>query len=67
MATHRIVELLVGFGLLGFCAYQIYRGEAFGSYRRYYRQEEPGSYWTSIVLQLAITAAFLFGFTNWRD
>ena len=65
--THRVIELLVGLALLGFCGYQLYHGEAFGKVRSYYREESPWSYWTSILLQLAITAAFLFGFTAWRD
>jgi hypothetical protein len=67
MATHRLIELLIGFPLLAFCGYQIYEGKAFGSWRTTYRDESPWSYWTSVLLQLAITAAFLFGFTNWRD
>jgi len=65
--THRLVELLVGFPLLAYCCYQIYKGQAFGSWRTYYREEAPWSYWTSILLQLAIALAFLFGFTAWRD
>ena len=64
---HRAVELLIGVALLGYCAYQIYVGEAFGSFRSYAREERPWTYWTSILLQLAITAAFLFGFTAWRN
>ncbi|MBV9695866.1 MAG: hypothetical protein JO005_02955 [Gammaproteobacteria bacterium] len=66
MSAHRLVELLVGLALLAYCSYQIYRGEAFGSYRSYDREERPWSFWTSILLQLAITAAFLLGFTAWR-
>ncbi|HTT43045.1 MAG TPA: hypothetical protein VMG33_08235 [Steroidobacteraceae bacterium] len=65
--THRLVELLIGFPLLAYCCYQIYKGQAFGSWRTYYREEAPWSYWTSILLQLAIALAFLFGFTAWRD
>jgi hypothetical protein len=64
--THRVIELLVGFALLGYCAYELYTGHARGAYRSYDRSTEPGSYWTSIVLKLCITAAFLFGFTRWR-
>ena len=64
--THRVVEVLVGLALLGFSAYEIYTGEAKGAWRSYYRSEEPWWYWTSILLQLAITAAFLFGYTAWR-
>ena len=66
-ATHRLVELLVGFSLFAFCGYEIYKGRAFGSFRSYYRDETPWAYWTSIVLQLAIAAAFLCGLTTWRS
>jgi hypothetical protein len=65
--THRLVELLIGFPLLAFCCYEIYRGQVFGSWRTYYRDQNPVSYWISIVLQLAISLAFIFGFTAWRD
>ena len=65
--AHRLIELLVGFILFAVCCYQIYKGRAFGSYRTYYRDETPWSYWTSILLQLAIAFAFLLGFTAWRD
>ncbi len=64
--THRVIELLIGLSLLGFCAYEIYTGEAKGAWRSYSRSEEPWSYWTSMVLKLSITAAFLFGYTAWR-
>jgi hypothetical protein len=64
--THRVVEVLVGLALLGFSAYEIYTGEARGAWRSYYRSEEPWWYWTSVLLQLGIAAAFLFGYTAWR-
>ena len=64
--THRLIELLVGLALLGFCAYEIYTGEARGAWRSYDRSKEPWSYWTSMVFQLGISAAFLFGYTAWR-
>jgi hypothetical protein len=66
-ATHRLLELLVGFPLFAFCCYEIYKGRAFGSFRSYYRDESPWSYWMSIALHLAIAAAFLFGLTAWRS
>lgn len=66
-ATHRLVELLIGLPLFAFCCYEIYKGRAFGSFRSYYRDESPWAYWTSIVLHLAIAAAFLFGLTRWRS
>lgn len=65
--THRLVEILVGIPLVAFCCYQIYTGQVYGSWRTYYRDETPLMYWSSILAQLAIAGAFLFGFTAWRD
>jgi hypothetical protein len=66
-ATHRAVEFLIGIPLFAFCCYEIYQGRTFGSFRCYYRDESPWAYWSSILLQLMIAAAFLFGFTRWRS
>ncbi len=66
-STHRVIELLTGLALLGYCAYEIHTGAARGAWRAYYRSEEPWSYWTSMVLKLTISAAFLFGYTAWRN
>ncbi len=63
---HRVIEILIGLGLLGFCAYEAYTGEARGAWRSYCRSEAPWSYWTSILFKLGITAAFFFGYTAWR-
>lgn len=65
--THRAIELVIGCALLGFCAYELSTGRARGAFRSYDRYEEPWSYWTSMLVKLGITAAFLFGFTRWRD
>jgi hypothetical protein len=64
---HRLIELLIGLALTAYCAYEIYTGEARGAWRSYERAAEPWSYWTSMVLKLAIAFAFLFGYTAWRD
>jgi hypothetical protein len=66
-STHRVIELLIGLALLGYCAYEIYTGKARGAYRSYDRSEEPWSYWTSMVFKLGITAVFLLGYTAWRS
>jgi hypothetical protein len=65
--AHRALEFLVGLALLGYCTYEIFTGQARGAWRSYNRSVEPWSYWTSMVLKLGITAAFLFGYTAWRD
>ena len=65
--THRLIELLIGLALLAYCGYELYTGQARGAWRSWYRDEQPWSYWTSMVLKLAIAGAFLFGFTTWRN
>lgn len=65
--AHRVLELLVGFALLGYSVYEIYVGEARGKFRYYSRYDEPFSFWTSVLLQLGIAAAFLFGASSWRS
>lgn len=66
-ALHRAIELLIGFALLGYCAFEIYAGKAQGKFRSYDRREDPGSFWISVLLQLVIGAAFLFGATSWHN
>lgn len=63
---HRLVEILIGIALLAFSGYEIGRGQTIGSWRTYDRDEAPWSFWLAILLQVAIAAAFLFGFTAWR-
>jgi len=65
--THRLIELLIGLALLAYCGYELYTGQARGAWRSWYRDEQPWSYWTSMVLKLAIAGAFLFGFTTWHN
>lgn len=65
-ASHRAVELLVGVGLLGYCAYAIYSGNVLGKYRSYNRCENPWSFWTTVLVVSGIGAAFLFGYVSWR-
>jgi len=65
--THRLIALLIGLALLAYCGYELYTGQARGAWRSWYRDEQPWSYWTSMVLKLAIAGAFLFGFTTWRN
>jgi hypothetical protein len=66
-STHRLIEHLIGVALLIYCAYELYTGEARGAWRSWSRREHPWSYWISMVFKLAITAAFLLGYTTWHD
>jgi hypothetical protein len=59
--THRALELLVGFGLIGYCAYAIYTGRVRGTVRTYSRDENPWIFWTAILITLGFSTAVLFG------
>jgi hypothetical protein len=65
-ATHRAVELLVGFALIGYCAYAIFTGRVQGKFRSYSRDENPWSFWTGVLITLGVGTAFLFGAVSWR-
>ena len=66
-STHRVVELVVGFILVGYCAYAIYSGRILGKFRMYTRAENPGSFWTTVIFTFGIGLLFLFGITAWRS
>jgi hypothetical protein len=57
----RGVKFLIGLALLGLCIYEIYTGQARGRFRTYDRDEEPWSFWSSVLLKLAVTCGFLCG------
>jgi len=64
---HRAVELLVGFALVGYCAYAIYTGSILGKFRSYSRTEHPWSFWASVLITFGIGLVFLFGGASWRN
>jgi hypothetical protein len=64
--SHRAVELIVGFAMLGYCAHAIYSGDVMGRFRSYNRRDEPGSFWATILVVSGIGAVFLFGYVSWR-
>jgi hypothetical protein len=65
-ATHRAVELLIGFALVGYGAYAIYTGKVLGKFRSYSRDENPWSFWTGVLVTLGVGIAFLFGAVSWH-
>jgi hypothetical protein len=65
--THRAVELIVVFALVGYCAYAIYTGHALGKFRSYSRSEDPWSFWATVLITFGISLAFLFGAVSWRN
>jgi len=66
-ASHRAVELLVGFALVGYCAYAVFTGQVQGKFRSYGRSENPWAFWTSVLITLGIGTAFLLGAVSWRN
>ena len=64
--THRAVELVVGFALVGYCAYAISTGNILGKFRSYSRSEYPWSFWATVLITFGIGLAFLFGVVSWR-
>jgi hypothetical protein len=65
--THRAAELVVGFALVGYCAYALYTGHVQGSWRIYSRSESPLSFWTAVLITLGVGIAFLLGAVSWRE
>lgn len=66
VALHRVVELIVGIALVGYCAYALHTGRILGKYRSYAGDESPGFFWSGVLITFAIGLAFLFGFVSWR-
>jgi hypothetical protein len=66
-ATHRAIEVLIGFALVGYSAYAIFTGNVLGKFRSYSRSENPWSFWTAVLITLAVGTAFLFGAVSWRN
>ena len=66
MAGHRLVELLVGAGVVAYCGYAMYAGRVFGRASSHSRLEDPWMYWLTVLLGLAAGIAFLLGFVPWR-
>jgi hypothetical protein len=65
--THRTIEIAIGLTLIGYGAYGLYAGQIRGKFRLYTREEQPGSFWTSVILTFGIGLVFLFGLTSWRN
>jgi hypothetical protein len=66
MTTHRLVEILVGTAVIGYCANSIYTGHAFGRIRSYSRAQHPWTFWAIVVIGIASGVAFLLGDVTWR-
>ena len=66
MNTQRVLELVVGMVLVGYCAWCLYTGRLQGKFRQYDRSEDPFSYWSGLILTFAIGLVFLYGTASWR-
>jgi hypothetical protein len=56
--THRAIELIVGFSLVGYCTYAIYTGRVLGKFRSYSRSQEPWSFWATVLITAGVGAMF---------
>lgn len=67
MTSRRLVELMVGGSLVGYCGYAIHMGSVVGRFRSYSRREEPWKFWAIILITLAFGVVFLLGAVTWRS
>ena len=57
----RLVAILIGMGIFGYCAHSIRAGRFTGNYNRVYlRENEPGSFWFAIAICAAMGVGFIF-------
>jgi hypothetical protein len=64
--TRRVIEIAIGLTLIGYGAYAVYAGQIRGKFRTYYRSEQPGSFWTSVVITFVLALVFLSGIASWH-
>jgi hypothetical protein len=64
---HRAVELGIGFAVVGYCGYAVYSGNIRGKFRSYSRDEQPWTFWTSVLITFGLGLMFLFGLVSWRE
>jgi hypothetical protein len=66
VTSHRLVEIVVGVALVGYCAYAIHMGSVVGRFRSYSRREQPRRFWAIVLITLAFGVVFLLGAVSWR-
>ena len=66
MLTRRIVEILIGAVVVGYCAYAVCSGRVRGRFRSHDRRDEPWTFWAIVLVAFACGAAFLCGVVSWR-
>jgi hypothetical protein len=64
--THRAIELVVGFAMIGYCAYAAYTGSIQGRFRCYTRSEHPWPFWVTVLIAFFVGVAFILGHVSWR-
>jgi hypothetical protein len=67
MWWRRLIELFFAVVLIGYSVQAIRTGDFRGSWRTYSRADQPFSFWSGVLITLAIGLCFLFGFTSWRN
>lgn len=66
MTSHRLIEGLVGTGVLGYSAYAVCTGRVFGRNRAYSRWQQPWTFWPIVLTGLICGLLFLLGGVSWR-
>lgn len=66
MTSHRLIEGLVGSGVLGYSAYAVCTGRVFGRNRAYSRRQQPRRFWAIVPTGLICGVLFLLGGVSWR-
>ena len=59
MTTSPVLDALLGLGMLGLAAYQLYTGVGFGRIRKFGRQENPGYFWFLVVIETIVGLVWL--------
>jgi hypothetical protein len=65
-ASQRAIELVVGFALVGYCAYAIVTGRSHGKFRMYTRSEDSWMFWLIVLIVFCVGVAFVSGHVSWR-
>jgi hypothetical protein len=66
-AIHRVIELVVGFSVIGHFIYAMGTGSISGKFRLYTRREHPFSFWATVLIAFGIGIVFMFGQVSWRN
>ena len=67
MHANRLIEIIVGANLVGYCALAIHGGRVLGRGSSVDRRGNPWAYWSIVLIALGCGVAFLLGAVAWRE